>query len=127
MADMPSNEQGRAKIPRLGEGSQSYPPWLENAQHLDLARTVAVAGIPSSGMCAAVSAAFIREFGQDSLDECAAPEPFSKVIYVRFKADATGQGQVGEERTGYQCAYEAVEALDQVGDLQPVMNCKRLQ
>lgn len=112
---MQTEQQGRAKIPRHGEVPKSYPQWLEDAQYLDLARTVAVSGIPLPAMRAAVHTAFCQEFGDDSVEECTASELFSKVVYVRFRHSFNQRkGQLEEHRTGYQCAYEAVDTLHQV-------------
>ena len=111
---------GRTKIPRLGEPDRPYPKWLREGAALDLGRTVAVSGVPSPAMRGAVRVAFCREFGEDSIDECTAPEPFAKTIYVRFKPIVSAQEQPGDERTGCkertgcQCAFEAVDSKDQV-------------
>jgi len=105
---------GRTKIPRLGEPDRPYPKWLEEGAALDLGRTVAVSGIPSPAMSGAVRAAFLREFGEESVEECTAPEPFAKTVYVRFHPYVSTQEQPGDDRTGCQCAFEAVDALDQV-------------
>ena len=103
------------KIPRTvaADNPNSYPRWLdENCIQFDLARTVAVAGIPDPQMCGAVKAAFCKEFGDDSVEECSAPSPFSGVVYVRL-GRATNCKLDAEPKSGCQCAYEAVETLDQ--------------
>ena len=95
---------------------QEYPPWLEQSLALDLARTLAVSNLPSGDrkfmqkMIDEIKTAFCRELGhlgEGSVEECSAHQNFSGVVYVRL-GDSTNSN-----KTGFQCAFEAVEALDQ--------------
>ena len=92
---------------------QEYPPWLEQSLALDLARTLAVSNLPSGDrkfmqkMIDEIKTAFCSEFGEGSVEECSAPQNFSGVVYVRL-----GDSTISN-KTGFQCAFEAVEALDQ--------------
>jgi hypothetical protein len=106
------------KIPRTvaaaDERSHEYPPWLEhNCTQFDMARTLAVSGIPDPQMCGAVRAAFCKEFGDNCVEECSAPRNFSRVVYVRLNIQTYSQG-CAEPKPGCQCAYEAIETLNEV-------------
>ena len=54
-----------------------------------------------------IKTAFCSEFGEGSVEECSAPQNFSGVVYVRL-----GDSTISN-KTGFQCVFEAVEALDQ--------------
>ena len=78
-------------------------------------RTVAVSlarsEVPEPALLGAVRAAFSSEFGVESVEECAVPEPYSGVIYVQLATTCIDVG--GLSRTGAQCAHDAVETLDE--------------
>ena len=75
------------KIPRLAAVAEvhphEYPRWLEEkCTQFDMARTLAVAGIPDAGLCGAVKAAFCKEFGDNSVVEIPKSQCLSLILYT---------------------------------------------
>ena len=74
------------KIPRLAAVAEvhphEYPRWLEEkCTQFDMARTLAVAGIPDAGLCGAVKAAFCKDFGDNSVVELLKSRALANFIY----------------------------------------------
>jgi len=93
---------------------ENYPMWLLQSIQYDLARTVVVhlSGDHDQTMQSAVHAVFCKEFGEQSVETCqGGDEHYQGIFYVRLWDSSSKNGEV---MAACNCAYEAVESLDQV-------------